>query len=357
MQYFILYACCIPVRGHVRSVICDLQRKSFSYIPNALFYILENFAGRSIEQIKDEFTMEEQSIVTEYFEFLRKLDFGFISDRPLPNFQKIDLAYQSPELVTNVILDIDRSSTHCYSAIATQLDKVRCKFIQIRCFEEIEADRIDTILSAFRTSCLRSIYLVLCDADYITKEYLQTLVQEHLRLVHIILHSSTKTDLKLDDKNGRLTKVNVVPYPIASSDCCGEVSPSQFAINLQAFSEAMHFNSCLYKKIGIDVRGNIKNCPSFKQSFGDLSNTSIKEVIENPIFSERWGVTKDQVNICRDCEFRYICTDCRAFLQDPTDPRSKPLKCGYDPYTGKWGNWGEATLFEKGMTQVVEMAG
>jgi len=50
------------------------------------------------------------------------------------------------------------------------------------------------------------------------------------------------------------------------------------------------------------------------------------------------SITKDQVAVCRDCEFRYVCTDCRAYTQDADDPYSKPAKCTYDPYTATWAN-------------------
>ncbi|MDR2057516.1 MAG: hypothetical protein LBP83_04405, partial [Dysgonamonadaceae bacterium] len=39
---------------------------------------------------------------------------------------------------------------------------------------------------------------------------------------------------------------------------------------------------------------------------------------------------------CKDCEFRYICTDCRAYLQDSNDIYSQPAKCNYNPYIAKW---------------------
>jgi hypothetical protein len=39
------------------------------------------------------------------------------------------------------------------------------------------------------------------------------------------------------------------------------------------------------------------------------------------------------------CEFRYICTDCRAMIENPKDERSAPLKCGYDPKSGEWEEW------------------
>ena len=40
----------------------------------------------------------------------------------------------------------------------------------------------------------------------------------------------------------------------------------------------------------------------------------------------------------KDCEFRYICTDCRVFIQEDANILSKPLKCNYNPYTALWEN-------------------
>ncbi|HLT42986.1 MAG TPA: hypothetical protein VKZ95_09805, partial [Sphingobacteriaceae bacterium] len=42
------------------------------------------------------------------------------------------------------------------------------------------------------------------------------------------------------------------------------------------------------------------------------------------------------VDVCKDCEFRYICQDCRAYLKNSDDLYSKPLKCTYNPYEGVW---------------------
>ncbi len=75
------------------------------------------------------------------------------------------------------------------------------------------------------------------------------------------------------------------------------------------------------------------------QSFGNIKDTTLQEALDHPDFKKYWNVTKDQVQVCKDCEFRYICTDCRAYLENPEDMYSKPLKCGYDPYTGVWEEW------------------
>ena len=36
-----------------------------------------------------------------------------------------------------------------------------------------------------------------------------------------------------------------------------------------------------------------------------------------------------------------MCIDCRAYIDNPSDIYSAPLKCGYDPYSLTWNNWQE----------------
>ena len=69
--------------------------------------------------------------------------------------------------------------------------------------------------------------------------------------------------------------------------------------------------------------------------------------MRTPEFKKVWSVNKDQIKICRDCEFRYMCSDCRAYTEDPKDIYSKPLKCGYDPYTNKGEDWSTNPLKQK----------
>ncbi|MCR9102370.1 MAG: grasp-with-spasm system SPASM domain peptide maturase, partial [bacterium] len=120
-----------------------------------------------------------------------------------------------------------------------------------------------------------------------------------------------------------------------------------FCHALNTFTESINHNSCLNRKISIDTEGNIKNCPSMKESYGNIKDTTLLEALEKPGFKKYWNITKDQISVCKDCEFRYICTDCRAYLEDPDDIYSKPLKCGYNPYTCEWEEWSTNPLKEK----------
>ena len=76
-----------------------------------------------------------------------------------------------------------------------------------------------------------------------------------------------------------------------------------------------------------------------KDSFGNIRNTKLEDAYSQEKFKKYWNITKDKIKVCKDCEFRYICTDCRAYLADSKDNLSKPLKCGYNPYIGEWSEW------------------
>ncbi len=84
-----------------------------------------------------------------------------------------------------------------------------------------------------------------------------------------------------------------------------------------------------------------------KKTYGIINDRSIKEIIENTDFKDIWFVNKDKVEVCSDCEFRYVCSDCRVFVDDQTNIYSRPAKCNYNPYIAKWkGEVGYLTIKE-----------
>jgi len=92
----------------------------------------------------------------------------------------------------------------------------------------------------------------------------------------------------------------------------------------------------------VDVQGEIRNCPSMPEGFGHAGRVTLASALRHPDFSARWQITKDQVEVCRDCEFRYVCTDCRAHTVD--GELGKPARCAYNPYTATWEKPGSRTI-------------
>jgi radical SAM protein with 4Fe4S-binding SPASM domain len=100
---------------------------------------------------------------------------------------------------------------------------------------------------------------------------------------------------------------------------------------------------CLRGKIVITESGDILPCIfSRDQVIGNyLDCRNLSEVISHQALRQIWHVTKDDILVCRDCEYRYVCFDCRALAQAGKDgvtfTNAPNPRCTYNPYTGQWG--------------------
>jgi SPASM domain peptide maturase of grasp-with-spasm system len=330
---FRLFACCIPVRGARRSTLCDLQRQSYRLIPNALYEILTDHVGKTLDELEAVYGDGSRTVLEEYFRFLLDEEFGFWCDEP-DAFPPLDLRWDRPERVSNAIVDVDAGSSHDYAALVRQLDALGCAALQYRFFVPVSEAHLEAALAPTRASRLRSVDLLLHDDAAWTEAELAELCVRNTRLAQVLVHGA-RAARTVQTRGGGPTIVFSTDR-VDSSAHCGFVHPRYFAITLEAFTEARAHNSCLNRKVSVDARGLIRNCPAFPRTYGHASRTPLAEVVALPEFRQAWEVTKDQVETCRDCEFRYVCTDCRALLRDPDNPLSKPLHCGYDPYTATW---------------------
>ncbi|HYX26725.1 MAG TPA: grasp-with-spasm system SPASM domain peptide maturase [Thermoanaerobaculia bacterium] len=330
---FSLFACCIPVRGARRSVICDLQRQSFQFIPNGLYEILTEHPGKPIAEIQAAYDHEYDAEIEEYFDFLLRHEFGFWCRDP-ERFPPLDLTWEAPERITNAILDVDDRSRHDYGKILRELDDLGCKALEVRCFHRCPLSELKSILEAARHGRLRSIELLAGYGPELTPEALGNLFKEHRRLSGVVIHSAPEKQRFPPDRAG--VSLEYRTEVIDSPACCGKIHPGYFVVDVATFAEAQKHNTCLNRKLSVDARGEIRNCPSLPRSFGNVREVSLHSALAQRDFTALWSINKDQIAICKDCEFRYVCTDCRAYLRDAADLYSKPSKCTYDPYTAEW---------------------
>jgi radical SAM protein with 4Fe4S-binding SPASM domain len=69
---------------------------------------------------------------------------------------------------------------------------------------------------------------------------------------------------------------------------------------------------------------------------------SLEAIIAGKALQQVWSATKDKVMVCQDCEYRYVCRDCRPLSEAAAQGRADYLRapfprCTYNPYTGRWG--------------------
>lgn len=334
-EHLLLFSNCIPVKGASRSVIIDLQRSEMFFIDNYLFDILQDTRARPWKAIRDDFDEDSQPVLDGYLAFLEANELCFRTHEP-DRYPPLNMEWHSPAVITNAIIDARAWSDHPWEDIFTQLIELGCRDIQIRFFDPVEITTIEQILQLLQNSYIKSIELIMPYQATFTKKYLNRLVEQHVRIKTIALHSARKDELVREGSGSGMENIIFLKQEINSHQHCGIVNSTYFNINEpRTFAEFRQFNSCLNRKIGIDENGEIRNCPSMKKSFGNISSHRLSKVIDDH-FKEVWGINKDQITTCMNCEFRYICSDCRAYTANPEDPFSKPEKCGYDPYTMEW---------------------
>lgn len=117
-----------------------------------------------------------------------------------------------------------------------------------------------------------------------------------------------------------------------------------FFIQKETFLRNMRKNSCLAGKIAIIESGDVIPCIFSRDVIlGNVVEKALEEVINSSQTQEVWQSTKDNVLVCQDCEYRYVCFDCRPISQAASNGvglyLSAPYpRCTYNPYTGEWGN-------------------
>ncbi len=354
MKYLLIYTDIISVSGAKNMLLMDASRKNIYSLPNSYTSLVNDFRKKRINEVKKIYPETE---VSEFIKFIIENDLGQLIDN-LQEFPEISSNFYSSEKINNAIIEInDNSDINYLRKIIRQLDNLDCRHVEIRSYSTINLNIIFKLLKKYTWNSLRGINLILHYQDY--SDFIIKLKQLMLKfpvITKVFIHSSPKSEILKDDElytNVGTRMIFFTTQKINSNKCCGLINEKSLVIrDIHGISENINFNSCLYKKISIDINGNIKNCPSMSTNYGNLNSNNLEEVLTKSDFKRYWNINKDHINICKDCEFRYICTDCRAYTEETHVNKegldiSKPLKCGYNPYTGKWEDWSKNPLKEK----------
>ncbi|GCC50896.1 grasp-with-spasm system SPASM domain peptide maturase [Chryseotalea sanaruensis] len=307
-------------------------------IPNEIIDIILDCRIKNFELVMIDYEIETRNIIKEYIENLITEELGFWTFEP-ERFLDIDFKWESPSQITNAIIDIDSHSRHDFESLFNQLDELGCKDLELRFFSIKSVSEIDKILYLLKNTALKSVELIIkYESEFERDENLTNLIIRNPRLYRILVHSAPFGRIINGHKGsfGEMGRIIYSTSEVDSSNHCGAIHVSNFSVNIETYSESVNFNSCLNRKISVDSKGYIKNCPSMVVDYGNINDTSLHSALLRKNFKAIWEINKDKIDVCKDCEFRYVCTDCRAYITDSNDIYSKPSKCRYDPYKMKW---------------------
>jgi SPASM domain peptide maturase of grasp-with-spasm system len=343
MTFISLLPSTIITVGANRSCLIDVEKSFYCLIPNSLanlFYKSKTFCK---EDIISNLDAEGVEILDEYIDFLIKNNLIIESHSNKMNFvyyenEKINIPFAIQSAIIDGFNESDLiPKINFFNDVA--------QYLQLRVYDAINLTSLSNILDYMRSNGIINVELVVkYDGGFDVNDMIE-LFNNFKIISRIILYNFSENKL--------LFKKSIIGLQINifDSKSCGIISEKLFMPNIQTITLSQKHNSCLHKKISIDKDGNIKNCPSMPQSFGNIKDTTLEEALTHPDFKKYWNVNKDMIAVCKDCEFRHICTDCRAYTErnhfDGELDLSKPLKCGYNPYTNEWAEWSTNPLKEK----------
>lgn len=348
--YINLMPSCQVFEGPRRALIVNPSTGSFDIIPLQLAEIIRLSAECSLQEIIARYGSQNKPVIDSYLDLLVCSGYAFIASSPedhMAGDPELYKKWDAPYMFTNAIIDFNSELEVYYIARIKELGALGCDMLQLRFFKEEEYYQIVHVADQIYQLGLFNGMSLVVDASCFPDtddQALESLVAQCPIINEIILYNAT-TDNFYDNKQYRFKVLNIKAK--LDEKLCGAVLPFYFAANIASFSESFSHNTCLNRKIGIDGDGNIKNCPSMQHSFGNIVDATLMQTIEHPDFKKLWYITKEQVDKCKSCEFRKVCTDCRAFLDNPEDDFSAPLKCGYDPQTCTWEEWADNPLKQK----------
>ena len=348
--------------GFRKSLIIDFYRYNIHMIPNDFYNFL-------VQIKKKEINFNNLSDIEQtYFDFCLVNEYLLsVPNKLKNNFKTKEINYILPNLITNSIIELRSFDKIDILLLSLEsLAKLDVLFIEIRIYalnnikELYDLSNIPILDKFDFVELYINVQFDLSTDDF--KNWADKELEKYNTHFKIWLFFEDVSNSEILGSNYESNVVTGSINPLS----CGKVSKNYFTMHHEAVKESLHHNSCLNRKISIDAEGNIKNCPSMSKSYGNIKDTPLAEAVEKPGFKKYWNINKDKIAVCKDCEFRYICTDCRAYVEDPQDASgpegtnlSKPLKCGYNPYTGEWSEWSTNPLKQKaidfyGMREMVE---
>ncbi len=320
-KFFFLYQDCQIVKGSKNILLCDLHTKNVINANNIFNY----FSSDNSIPCKDE--------NKEVIDYLVGEKFGYISNEK--NGEKKELRWESSKIINEIIIEHSRIDGFSIENVYEKIETTGAEFIQIR-FIDYSFTKLRKVLSLLSTSSVRTIEVLVPYMDEDKNSQLINFIEKNPRVQILYFYNSP-----FNKSINKPFYFNVVYYEknLTDEKLCGIISTDYFLVDIKNFSKAKNVNSCLKDKLFISSSGTIKNCPSLNKKIGHINDVVFDDLYTAMEKDFVRNITKDNIDVCKDCEYRYMCIDCRAYVEEPSNILSKPLKCGYDPYEGIWSDW------------------
>ena len=324
-----LYPNCIPVIGHKRVAIYDLERQCTKTYPKENFF-LKGTPVSAYSVSMDHLTAQAKKWLSDDHFLMPDHDTEIINQLNPGAFYK----WKSPATITNAIIEPSSTNGLLQAAnfvkLLEYLQQLLCKHVFIQIKEAIPLNVLKAIIDALNDTVIQAVQLlIMYECEFYTDTFAE-LVFSQSRIRFVIIQGSP-FEKNIEDKLFFTTRV-LAPFTSKKRE--------RFITNIHLFSESQLHHTYFNRKLYISSEGDIKNAPECADSVGliqDVKSTAqFVQLIQSAAFKKYWYVSKNKCEVCNVCEFRHMCVDNRIPHQRENGYWFHLEKCNYDPYTGKW---------------------
>lgn len=338
-DYFVLSSSCVITKGYNRSLIHDFSRNTSNLISNDYFDLIEYLDRKKIKDVMLEVEDDSKGFFFDFLNFMYDNEYAlYVNDIELFP-KKSDEIHDNHVVLKDCIIEFDiNTDVDLFVSNLKHLNLLNCENIQIWFKGRITFEDIINYLDLINDYDFLCVELIMEYADNIKRECFIEIINKYASISKVFLFNSPNAYIyeyisEHENQHSMLMgQIIYINHPLDGNNC-GVINFESLTFGVETqFKINKSFNGCLYKKITIDTKGNIKNCPYLTNK---AEYTNLKDALNDDNFKRLWFIKKDEIEVCKDCEFRYNCTDCRAFTIND-NIYSKPLKCNYNPYTNEW---------------------
>lgn len=338
--YFILSSSCALTKGHSRTLIQDFCRNYANFIPNEYYNLCMMLDRHLISDIVR--NIEKQSLDSFYMfiDFMLSKEYAFLVDDLLLFPPKSHEVNDSSIMLNDAIIEIDEHNFK-KDAVMEFLEEAKslgCRNLQIRLFSFSGMEFLLTLANIVCNYNYTYIELHLDNSNSICYDECCQVIRDFAPISNIYIYNAKYPNAKdyyIRTKGCYELQMGSVVFidTILDNKKCGAISKfCQVYDDEKFYRMSQKYNSCLFKKIALDRDGNVRNCLSLPETY-DFSE-GLGHIVASSEFKKYWNIKKDDIQTCKDCEFRYNCLDCRARTENG-DLLGKPLTCTYNPYSLK----------------------
>ena len=286
--------------GYLRSVLLDISRSKFHFIPNILAKMIQKYNRHCDMSLLENYKKKYPELYAEYFQLLVQEDMIFDVDKTqIQYFEKISDTFEYPFPIESITILLNEQNVK-----------------DVRLF-----------LEKGLHSITRNIGIVI--TDNISIDILSSLIKlifynDTLVGLRIILNEKWKQwEQQLIDEKKGLIVLQFIPVSITNNyfdssfykDKWVKLSP-----NLLLYTEIKNHHPYFNKKLFIGAMSELKNAPESKDIHGYLKdindNKTLMQIISTQSFQRYWNIKKMEICICKDCELKDMCIDNRPpFIQ------------------------------------------